>query len=187
MRARYFLGWAAVPTATLDLEVCRARAIQFVIDAYDGVPTRPGKGLPHAQAVADVLRSAGSDDRTQIAALLHDVVEDTPRTVDDVRAAFGDDIARMVDALTEDASVKRYAQRKRLLRSRIVAAGAAVLDISLADKIATLRHALVTGTGVSRRKVAHYRATLQLGLAGGGTELLCTWLDDLLSALERRG
>jgi hypothetical protein len=34
----------------------RAHAIAFLIDAYDGVRTAPGKGLPHAQAVADILR-----------------------------------------------------------------------------------------------------------------------------------
>jgi (p)ppGpp synthase/HD superfamily hydrolase len=176
-----------VPTSSLDFEVCRAEAIRFVIDAYDGVSVRPGKGLPHAQAVADVLRGAGSDELVQIVALLHDVVEDTPRTIDDVRAAFGERVAAMVDALTEDASIAHYAQRKRLLRSRIVAAGNAVLDVSLADKIASLRHALLTGTAVSGRKITHYRATLQLGLAGGGSERLCTWLEDLLSALARRG
>jgi hypothetical protein len=104
-----------------------------------------------------------------------------------VREAFGADIAAMVDALTEDGSIARYAQRKRLLRSRIAAAGEPVLDVSLADKIATLRHALVTGGDVSRRKLAHYRATLQLGVAAGATELLCGWLEDLLSALARRG
>jgi (p)ppGpp synthase/HD superfamily hydrolase len=176
-----------VPTSSLDSEVRRAHAIRFVIDAYDGVSTRPGKGLPHAQAVADILRNADCDELVQVVALLHDVVEDTPRTIDDVRAEFGDDIAAMVDALTEDDKINHYQQRKRLLRSRIVAAGATALDISLADKIATLRHALVTGTEVSRRKLTHYRATLQLGLAGGGTELLCMQLEDLLSAMARRG
>ncbi len=175
-----------MPTSSLESEVSRAAAIQFVIVAYDGVAARPGKGLPHAQAVADVLHGAGSDETVQVVALLHDVVEDTPRTVGDVRAAFGERIAAMVDALTEDASITHYAQRKRLLRSRIVAAGTAVLDISLADKIATLRHALITGREPSRRKLTHYRATLQLGLAGGGSELLCTQLEDLLSVLARR-
>jgi (p)ppGpp synthase/HD superfamily hydrolase len=180
------LPFAPVPTSSLSAEVRRAEAIRFVIDAYDGVAIRPGKGLPHAQAVADVLRNAGIDERVQVAALLHDVVEDTPRTVDDVREAFGDDIAAIVDALTEDDEISHYAQRKRQLRSRIVAAGNAVLDISLADKIATLRHALVTGTELSRRKLTHYRATLQLGLAAGASEPLCTWLGDLLSAMAHR-
>jgi (p)ppGpp synthase/HD superfamily hydrolase len=175
-----------VQTSSLDHEVRRAHAIEFVLGAYDGVRTRPGKGLPHAQAVADVLRTAGCDDDVQLVALLHDVVEDTPRTVDDVRAEFGDEIAGMVDALSEDASVRHYQARKRLLRSRIVASGTTVLDVSLADKIATLRHALVTGTALSRRKLTHYRATLQLALACGANELLCVQLEDLLSAMPSR-
>ena len=47
---------AAVPTSSRP---ARAEAIAFVIDAYEGVDVRPGKGLPHAQGVADVLRRAG--------------------------------------------------------------------------------------------------------------------------------
>ncbi len=176
-----------VTTSSLDAEVRRAEAIRFVVDAYDGVSTRPGKGLPHAQAVADVLRNAGCADVVQVVALLHDVVEDTPCTVDEVRDEFGEEIAGMVAALSEDRSIKHYQQRKRNLRSRIAAAGSTALDISLADKIATLRHALVTGTELSRRKLAHYRATLQLGITAGGTELLCIQLEDLLSAMARRG
>jgi (p)ppGpp synthase/HD superfamily hydrolase len=80
----------------------RAEAVAFLIAAYNGVAVRPGKGLPHAEAVADVLRSAGYDDNAQLVGLLHDVVEDTPRTVDDVRDEFGSDVAATVGALTED-------------------------------------------------------------------------------------
>jgi len=169
-----------------ELEACRTAAVRFVIDAYDGVAARPGKGPPHAQAVSDILRGVGRGELIQVVALLHDVVEDTPRTIDDVRGVFGARVATMVDALTEDGSVRYYAQRKRLLRSRIVSAGTAVLDIALADKIASVRHALATGTELSARELTHYRATLQLGLAGGGTETLCTQLEHLLSAMPRR-
>jgi (p)ppGpp synthase/HD superfamily hydrolase len=175
-----------VATSSLSSEVCRAEAIRFAIDAYDGAQIRPGKGIPHAQAVADVLRNAGVNEHAQVAALLHDVVEDTHCTVEDVRATFGDDVATTVGALTEDRAIRHYAQRKRQLRSRIVAAGDEALDISLADKIASLRHALVTDGTVSKRKVSHYRATLQLGRAAGANAALCTWLDDLLSALAHR-
>src|SRR4051794_26686647 len=110
----------AVAATAPELEACRTAAIRFVIDAYDAVATRPGKGLPHSQAVSDLLRDAGGGELIQIVGLLHDVVEDTPRTVIDVREEFGDGVAGMVDALTEDDTVKRYAQRKRLLRARIV-------------------------------------------------------------------
>ena len=55
----------------------RAQAIAFLIDAYEGVRTTAGKGSPHAQAVVDILRDAGYDQRVQVVGLLHDVVEDT--------------------------------------------------------------------------------------------------------------
>jgi (p)ppGpp synthase/HD superfamily hydrolase len=164
----------------------RADAIRFLIDAYDGVTVRMGKGLPHAQAVADVLRQSGSDEGTQIVGLLHDVVEDTPRTIDDVGHDFGEAIATMVGALTEDATIRRYAQRKRALRSKVAAAGSPVVDVAIADKIATLRHARVTGIPVSDRKLRHYRATLQLARAAGLAAALCLQLESLLDELAPR-
>ena len=173
-----------MPTPVLQHGGCRAAAIQYVIDAYDGVPGRPGKGLAHAQAAADLVRAAGHDEAVQVAALLHDVVEDTPRTVQDVADTFGDRVASMVQALTEDPSIKHYAQRKRDLRSRAAAAGPEVLDISLADKIASLRHAVLTGDKVSTRKLSHYRASLQIGLAGGASDMLCEQLEDLLAVVS---
>jgi (p)ppGpp synthase/HD superfamily hydrolase len=169
-----------VRAALPPLRAARPAAIDFVLDAYSGVAVRPGKGLPHARAVADVLRDAGADDLTQLAALLHDVIEDTPRTVEDVRAAFGEPLATMVAALTEDESIERYAQRKRALRSQIAAAEPAVMDIALADKIASLRNAARTGTPISQRKLAHYRATLRLGLAAGASVPLTAQLEWLL-------
>jgi (p)ppGpp synthase/HD superfamily hydrolase len=175
-----------VPTSPVTSEISRADAIRFVIDAYDGVPTRSGKGLAHARAAADALRSAGCSELAQMVALLHDVVEDTPRTVDDVRASFGEPVASMVDALTEDTSISHDAQRKRTLRSRIVGAGSPVIEVSIADKIASLRDALVTDTPISKRKLSHYRTTLQLSLAAGANDLLCAQLEDLLTVATAR-
>jgi hypothetical protein len=65
----------------------------------------------------------------------------------------------MVQALTEDDSIHHYAQRKRALRAQVIGAGVTVMDIALADKIATLQHARITATRVRRRKLAHYDAT----------------------------
>jgi (p)ppGpp synthase/HD superfamily hydrolase len=158
-----------------------ATALNFATDAYSGVVARPGKGLPHARAVADILARGGADDTTVAAALLHDVVEDTALTVEDVRAAFGDQVALMVDALTEDDSIKRYAQRKRTLRARIAAADPAVMDIAVADKVASLRHAGATATSISHRKLSHYRATLRLAQAAGASAGLVGELDRLLA------
>jgi hypothetical protein len=101
-------------------------------------------------------------------ALLHEVVEDTRRGVDDVRGAFGDEVAEMVDALTEDDAVTHYFPRKRALR--VASAGSPVVDVALADKIATLRHAVITGTRVTpassrTRRGRRFRAQPRRGRA----------------------
>jgi (p)ppGpp synthase/HD superfamily hydrolase len=171
-----------VATTLPELSEGRAQAIAFLIDAYDGVRTAPGKGLPHAQAVADILRDAGYDQHVQVVGLLHDVVEDTPRSIDDVRDRFGEAIAAMVQALTEDDSIDNYAQRKRALRAQVIGAGTVVMAIALADKIATLQHARITATRVRRRKLAHYDATLQLAVAARADHSLCRRVAELLEA-----
>jgi hypothetical protein len=56
------------------------------------------------------------------------------------------------------------------------------MDVALADKIATLRHAAMTGTMISRRKLAHYRATLRLALGGDAASPLTAELARLLIA-----
>lgn len=175
-----------MPTQVLECGVGRTAAVGFVLDAYRGVAVRPGKGLPHAQAVSDIVRGAGHGELLQVVALLHDVAEDTSRTIEDIRDEFGDPVADMVDALTEDPTIKRYEQRKRMLRSRAAAAGPEVLDVALADKIASLRHAVLTGTDISARKLGHYRATLQIGLAAEADDMLCMQLEDLLTVLALR-
>jgi (p)ppGpp synthase/HD superfamily hydrolase len=171
-----------VPTTLTERSGGRAQAIAFLIDAYEDVRTAPGKGLPHAQAVADVLRDAGYDQRVQLVGLLHDVVEDTPRSIQDVRDGFGETIATMVEALTEDDSIHNYADRKRELRAQVSGAGTTVMAIALADKIASLQHARITATRVRRRKLAHYDATLQLAVAAGADEALCQRVAELLEA-----
>jgi guanosine-3',5'-bis(diphosphate) 3'-pyrophosphohydrolase len=107
-------------------------------DAYRGVRTKAGKGAQHARDVASVLRAAGCPEPVQVAGLLHDVVEDTLWTVDDVATRFGSDVAGWVEALTEDDGIASYRRRKRALRDQIAAAGAPATDIALADKIASL-------------------------------------------------
>jgi (p)ppGpp synthase/HD superfamily hydrolase len=166
------------------LEAARATALAFLDEAYDGVSTPPGKGLEHARAVADVLRENGYDDTLQLVGLLHDVVEDTDRDGDDVRAAFGDDAAGMVMALTEDATIRQYARRKRALREQIDAAGSPVVDVALADKIAILRYARTSGRRPAKRKLGHYRATLALATAMDHPPRLRAELEGLLAAYQ---
>jgi hypothetical protein len=86
----------------------------------------------------------------------------------------------MVEALSEDDSIHHYPQRKRALRGQVIGGGPDVMAISLADKIASLQHASITGTRVRRRKLTHYEATLQLAVAAGVDDALCRRVAELL-------
>jgi hypothetical protein len=86
----------------------------------------------------------------------------------------------MVQALTEDDSIHNYAQRKRALRAQVIGAGTTVMNIALADKIASLQHARITATRVRRRKLAHYDSTLQLAVTAGADQALCRRVAELL-------
>ena len=69
------------------------------------------------------------------AALLHDVVEDSELEVADVRAACGERVAEIVDALTDDEAIESYEERKREHRGRVEAAGPDALAIYASDKL----------------------------------------------------
>ena len=86
---------------------------------------------------------------------------------------------RLVAAVTEDDTIRDYRARRRPLRAQIAAGGPDAVDIALADKVATLGHALETGARVPKRKLAHYEATTALapgaahpGLGATAAELL---------------
>lgn len=89
-----------------ELEVVR-RAFKFANDAHDNVRRRSGEPyMLHPIAVAQiVVDNIGLGYKSISAALLHDVVEDTDNTVDDIREAFGDKIATLVDGLTKIKNV----------------------------------------------------------------------------------
>lgn len=78
------------------------RAYAVAAQAHAG-QTRSSGGpyIDHPVAVADILADLHLDAATLAAALLHDVPEDTAVTLDEVRAQFGDEIARLVDGVTK--------------------------------------------------------------------------------------
>ena len=79
------------------------KAFNFANQAHSGVKRRSGEPyILHPLAVARVVcREMGLGSTSISAALLHDVVEDTEYTVDDIRDMFGEKIAQIVDGLTK--------------------------------------------------------------------------------------
>ena len=98
----------------------------------------------HPIAVAQILADYGVDKGCIIAALLHDIVEDTDATIDDVRERFGDEIASIVDGLTKMGKVPlstKEEQQAENVRKMLLAMSQdiRVIIIKLADRIHNLR------------------------------------------------
>jgi (p)ppGpp synthase/HD superfamily hydrolase len=90
----------------------------------------------HCREVADLVKQAGGTVEMICAAWLHDTVEDCGVSVEQLRATFGDDVAAMVEALTDSTLDKGNRKvRKALDRERLSSSSPEVQTIKLADLI----------------------------------------------------
>jgi (p)ppGpp synthase/HD superfamily hydrolase len=113
-------------------------ALSMAREAHSGQVRNASGGRPyidHPIAVAAQLIGHGASDEVLAAALLHDVVEDSDLEVEDIRAASGERVAELVDALSDDESLDSYIERKREHRGRVEAAGRDAQAIYVADKL----------------------------------------------------
>ncbi|HTZ45623.1 MAG TPA: bifunctional (p)ppGpp synthetase/guanosine-3',5'-bis(diphosphate) 3'-pyrophosphohydrolase [Jatrophihabitans sp.] len=98
--------------------------------------------ITHPLAVATILAELGMDTTTLVAALLHDTVEDTGLTTDEVAAEFGNEVAHLVEGVTKLDKVKYgEAAEAETIRKMIVAMSRdpRVLVIKLADRLHNMR------------------------------------------------
>ncbi len=98
--------------------------------------------ITHPLAVTSILADIGMTEPTLVAALLHDTVEDTPYTLEELRKDFGDEVALLVDGVTKLDKV-RYGDsaQAETIRKMIVAMSRdiRVLVIKLADRLHNMR------------------------------------------------
>ena len=106
--------------------------------AHAGQLRRGSDGRPfidHPIAVAELLCGESQGDETIAAALLHDVVEKSETSLDLLRERFGEVVAGLVAAMTEDESIAAYEDRKDEHRRRVADSGPAARAIFAADKL----------------------------------------------------
>jgi guanosine-3',5'-bis(diphosphate) 3'-pyrophosphohydrolase len=160
-----------IDTAPIDAAAARseliARALAKATEAHAGQIRNGSGGLPyieHPRMVAATLAARDYDEATLAAALLHDVVEDSDTTVEELRAEFGDEIADLVAALSDDESIESYRDRKDEHRGRVADVDGDALAIYAADKLTnmTTLHAAIEGEGM--RVADEYKVPLTLKL-----------------------
>jgi guanosine-3',5'-bis(diphosphate) 3'-pyrophosphohydrolase len=98
--------------------------------------------ITHPLAVATILAELGMDTTTLVAALLHDTVEDTRMTLEDITREFGEQVAHLVDGVTKLDKVKYgAAAESETIRKMVVAMARdpRVLVIKLADRLHNMR------------------------------------------------
>jgi GTP pyrophosphokinase len=129
---------------TVDRDLV-TRAFQYAEAAHDGQQRQSGSDfIEHPVGAARICAELRLDEQTIAAALLHDVVEDTDTDIEDVRAAFGDEIARLVEGVTKLTRISfqsREQAEAENYRKMIVAMSedVRVILIKLADRLHNMR------------------------------------------------
>lgn len=136
--AKEIISHVATPTeadkALID------KAYKFAETAHEGQKRKSGEPyITHSASVGLMLAEMGMGPRTISAALLHDTLEDTEVTNDDIREAFGPEILFLVDGVTKLSSVRYYGsdRHNESLRKLFVATSQdiRVLIIKLVDRL----------------------------------------------------
>ncbi|MBX5469328.1 MAG: bifunctional (p)ppGpp synthetase/guanosine-3',5'-bis(diphosphate) 3'-pyrophosphohydrolase [Thermoleophilaceae bacterium] len=129
---------------SIDRDLVR-RAFQFACERHADQRRRSGEDfIVHPVGVAKICAGLRLDTATLCAALLHDTVEDTSASLDEVRDAFGEEIATLVDGVTKLTGItfqSRDDRQAENYRKMIVAMAAdlRVILIKLADRLHNLR------------------------------------------------
>ncbi|MCM1434468.1 MAG: bifunctional (p)ppGpp synthetase/guanosine-3',5'-bis(diphosphate) 3'-pyrophosphohydrolase [Ruminococcus flavefaciens] len=120
-------------------------AYEFAAKAHEGQKRSSGQAyIIHPLAVAYTLLELGMDTDTICAALLHDVVEDTPATLDDLKKRFGQDVAMLVDGVTKLSKIPVFTkeeQQAENIRKILLAMSQdiRVMIIKLCDRLHNMR------------------------------------------------
>ena len=122
------------------------RAIVFAVKAHHNTERR-GKGFPyiiHPLEAVEIVATMTTDQALLAAAALHDTIEDTDVTVEQIRAQFGDRIAELVhsesDRFTEGVSEEdSWHDRKQAAIDRLAAASHEAKIVALGDKLSNMR------------------------------------------------
>ena len=129
---------------TYNMEMIE-KAYRMANEAHKDARRRSGESyICHPLAVARLVLDLGMDTESIAASLLHDVVEDTPITIDEVKSAFGAEVALLVDGVTKLTKIQFSSieeQQAENLRKMLLAMSqdVRVMIIKLCDRLHNMR------------------------------------------------
>ncbi|MBE6028576.1 MAG: bifunctional (p)ppGpp synthetase/guanosine-3',5'-bis(diphosphate) 3'-pyrophosphohydrolase [Clostridiales bacterium] len=144
MTKREFLSKIEEYNPNYDMDLI-ARAYDVADEMHRNQLRKSGEEyIIHPVAVAEILADLGMDQETIAAGLLHDVIEDTPYSLEDMEKEFGEEVAELVDGVTKLSALKFESKEERQaenLRKMFLAMSKdiRVLIIKLADRLHNLR------------------------------------------------
>ncbi|MGW1511928.1 RelA/SpoT family protein [Streptomyces sp. NPDC002394] len=169
-----------------DLTVL-GRAYALAESSHRGQFRKSGEPyITHPLAVTLILAELGAETTTLTASLLHDTVEDTEVTLDQVRREFGDEVAYLVDGVTKVEKIDYGAAAEpETFRKMLVATGSdvRVMSIKLADRLHNMR-TLGVMRPEKQARIAKVTRDVLIPLAERlGVQALKTELEDLVFAI----
>ncbi|MFJ6784849.1 RelA/SpoT family protein [Streptomyces yangpuensis] len=169
-----------------DMSILR-RAYLLAESSHRGQMRKSGEPyITHPLAVTLILAELGAETTTLTASLLHDTVEDTDVTLDQVRAEFGDEVRFIVDGVTKVEKIDYGAAAEpETFRKMLVATGndVRVMSIKLADRLHNMR-TLGVMRPEKQARIAKVTRDVLIPLAERlGVQALKTELEDLVFAI----
>ncbi len=147
------------------------RAYVFSMKAHGSQVRASGDPyFSHPIEVAGILTDLKLDDQTIVTAILHDTIEDTLATIEEVEKLFGKDIARLVDGVTKLSKIEAQSENERAaenLRKFLLALSddIRVLLVKLADRLHNMRTLHHVPDGDKRRRIARETMDIYAPLA----------------------
>lgn len=140
-----------------DMNLIR-RACMLAQQAHQGQTRASGEPyFQHSLAVANILAALRLDSETIAAAVLHDVLEDTPVTMEELETEFGPSVAKLVDGVTKMGQIQEYrGQNKRTKKERAQAESLRKMLLAMVDDVRVVLIKLADRTH-NMRTLAHLR------------------------------
>lgn len=109
------------------------RAMRYLVHSFESTGDNPKPVILHSTRVGMDLYDRDYEKRIVISGLLHDLVEDTGVTSDEIRSKFGKDVANIVEATSFDENIDDYLERQYDMYERCFELGRSAVAVKAAD------------------------------------------------------